>query len=133
MTRPSQFDEFDEREDERPEACLVCEAMCPDAVDGTLTVAERIAFDKHVAACAHCAQELEEAQRGAAWLGLLKSRTPEPPATLLARILAETTGAATQVQNSPLPAAEWDEVPVVNLPGLAAPIVAPVLVDSVQP
>lgn len=79
-------------DDSRPEACLVCEALCPDAVDGTLTEAERKAFDKHVAGCALCAQELEEAQRGAAWLGLLKSKAPEPPATLLARILAETTG-----------------------------------------
>lgn len=95
MSRPNQFDEFapfEEQDKNQPEACLVCEALCPDAVDGTLSEAERKAFDKHVATCAHCAQELEDAQRGAAWLGLLKSKAPEPPATLLARILAETTG-----------------------------------------
>jgi hypothetical protein len=45
-----------------------------------------------VAHCPNCARELEEAQRGAAWLGMLKGHTPEPPAALLAKILAETTG-----------------------------------------
>src|SRR6185437_13523754 len=50
-------------------------------------------FERHVAHCANCAQELEEAQRGAAWLGMLKGHTPEPPAALLTKILAETTGA----------------------------------------
>ena len=76
----------------QPIECVVCEAMCPDAVDGTLTVAEQQMFDRHVAHCPNCARELEEAQRGAAWLGMLKGHTPEPPAALLAKILAETTG-----------------------------------------
>ncbi|HEX4154789.1 MAG TPA: zf-HC2 domain-containing protein [Acidobacteriaceae bacterium] len=73
--------------------CELCEAMCPEAVDGTLSVAERRVFERHVAECAWCAKELEEAQRGAAWLGMLKGHTPEPPAALLAKILAGTTGA----------------------------------------
>ena len=105
MAQPFQFDEWeaDEHED-RPVPCMVCEAMCPDAVDGTLSEAERKAFDKHVAGCSHCAQELEDAQRGAAWLGLLKSEAPEPPATLLARILAETTGAETEPVKLSVPA-----------------------------
>jgi hypothetical protein len=72
--------------------CVVCEGMCPDAVDGTLTEPERRVFEGHIAQCAACAKELEEAHRGAAWLGMLKGHTPEPPAALLARILAETTG-----------------------------------------
>jgi anti-sigma factor RsiW len=76
----------------KPIDCAVCEAMCPDAVDGTLTAAERREFERHVAQCPSCARELEEAQRGAAWLGMLKGHTPEPPAALLAKILAETTG-----------------------------------------
>lgn len=77
---------------EMPESCAVCEAMLPEAVDGTLTADEQRAFDVHVAGCTHCAQELAEAQRGAAWLSMLKSKTPEPPAGLLERILAETSG-----------------------------------------
>jgi anti-sigma factor RsiW len=82
---------FEEKNRKRPE-CELCEAMCPDAVDGTLTETERRVFEQHVAGCVACARELEEAQRGAAWLGMLKGHTPEPPAELLARILAGTTG-----------------------------------------
>ena len=89
MANWSQFDEMNEN---HPIECAVCEAMCPDAVDGTLTEAERRVFERHVAHCPSCARELEEAQRGAAWLGMLKGHTPEPPAALLAKILAETTG-----------------------------------------
>lgn len=103
MSQSNPFEEFDSFEpwdENKPEACLVCEALCPDAVDGTLSEAERLAFEKHVAGCANCAQELAEAQRGAAWLGLLKSKAPEPPATLLARILAETSGIAEGVGNA---------------------------------
>jgi Putative zinc-finger len=86
----SQFEDLNEN---KPTECAVCEAMCPDAVDGTLTEAERRVFERHVAHCPACAKEYEEAQRGAAWLGMLKGHTPEPPAALLAKILAETTGA----------------------------------------
>src|SRR5580698_4832337 len=89
-----QFDEFDSS---KPMACAICEAMCPDAVDGTLTEAEQRAFDKHLASCTACAEELAEAQRGAAWMAMLKGHTPEPPAALLQRILAETTGAVAPV------------------------------------
>lgn len=77
---------------ETPANCAVCEAMLPEAVDGMLTADEQRAFDAHVAGCTHCAQELAEAQRGAAWLSMLKSKTPEPPVGLLERILAETSG-----------------------------------------
>ena len=82
---------------ETPANCAVCEAMLPEAVDGTLTADEQRAFDVHVASCSHCAQELAEAQRGAAWLSMLKSKTPEPPVGLLERILAETSGVAMPV------------------------------------
>jgi anti-sigma factor RsiW len=77
-------------------ACTVCEAMLPEAVDGMLSESEQSAFEKHVAGCVECARELAEAKRGAAWLSMLKSQTPEPPAGLLAKILAETTGAVQQ-------------------------------------
>ena len=79
---------------ERSAAYTVCEAMLPEAVDGMLSEAEQSAFDKHVAGCVECARELAEAKRGAAWLSMLKSQAPEPPAGLLAKILAETTGSA---------------------------------------
>ncbi|HEY5381537.1 MAG TPA: zf-HC2 domain-containing protein [Acidobacteriaceae bacterium] len=86
------WSQFEEMKVSKPTECAVCEAMCPDAVDGTLNEAERRVFEGHVSGCAACAKELEEAQRGAAWLGMLKGHTPEPPAALLAKILAETTG-----------------------------------------
>ena len=85
----TQFDEF---ENGGEPACAVCEAMLPEAVDGTLTAEEQRAFDRHVAGCVHCTEELAEARRGAAWLSMLKTRAPEPPAGLLERILAETSG-----------------------------------------
>lgn len=85
--------EFEELE-ARPAACAVCETMLPEAADGMLSEAEQSAFDKHVAGCMECARELADAQRGAAWLSMLKTQTPAPPDTLLARILAETTGVA---------------------------------------
>src|ERR1700722_15237915 len=78
----------------KPAACEVCEAMLPDAVDGLLNAEEKRAFDAHVAGCVACAQELEGAQRGAAWLAMLKSQTPEVPAGLLTKILEGTTGTA---------------------------------------
>jgi hypothetical protein len=93
----SKFEEFDrEGLEQRPAACVVCEMMLPEAVDGTLDAADKRVFEAHVAGCTACSQELAEAQRGAAWLGMLKSQAPEPPAHLLAKILAETSGAGQQ-------------------------------------
>ena len=112
MTDWRKFDEMNEMNDYAID-CVVCETMCPDAVDGTLTAAERRSFDRHVAHCPSCAKELEAAQRGAAWLGVLKGHTPEPPAALLAKILAETTGTeeAPQTAHGPIivrePAPAW--------------------------
>lgn len=108
MANMSQFGEFDERKS----ACAVCEAMLPEAIDGTLSETEQRAFDKHLASCVECARELAEAQRGAAWLSILKSQAPEPPAGLLAKILAETTGAV-QYESSAVatpiaPVASWE-------------------------
>jgi hypothetical protein len=113
----SQFEGFAERS----AACMVCEAMLPEAVDGALSEAEQAAFDKHVAGCVECARELAEAKRGAAWLSMLKTQAPEPPAGLLAKILAETTGAAQPVA-IPVAApavfvpAQWPVVPAVTQP-----------------
>jgi anti-sigma factor RsiW len=107
----TQFDGFDPAMD----GCAVCEAMLPEAVDGTLSAEEQRAFDRHVASCTRCAEELAEAQRGAAWLSMLKSKAPEPPADLLAKILAETSGAQAPamapVAYEPEPAPAWMTAP----------------------
>ena len=88
----TQFDDMFDRSKDAPASCVLCETMLPEAVDGALTPEEQRAFDAHVAGCTHCAQELAEAQRGAAWLSMLKTKAPEPPVGLLERILAETSG-----------------------------------------
>jgi anti-sigma factor RsiW len=113
-----QFEEFESKS----ATCTVCEAMLPEAVDGTLTDAEQRAFDKHVAGCVECARELAEARRGAAWLGMLKSQSPEPPASLLARILAETTGAQSAAAPAFVPVAAEPEAPYDWTP---RPVVVP--------
>ena len=72
--------------------CSRCEAMLADALDGALSAADQTLFDRHTAACGPCQQLLADAQRGAAWLQMLRQPKPEPPALLLERILAQTSG-----------------------------------------
>ena len=73
--------------------CAECEARLADALDGALTADQQERFDAHVAECVPCSQILADARRGAAWLEMLHTPRPEPPAELLERILAETSGA----------------------------------------
>ena len=75
--------------------CARCEAMLADALDGTLSAEEQERFDVHVASCGPCAQLLADAQRGVAWLEMLRNSAPEPPAALLEKILAQTSGIQT--------------------------------------
>jgi Putative zinc-finger len=75
-------------------SCEQCEALLADALDGVLTGADQAAFDRHIHECAACAAMMSDAQRGAAWLEILRSPRPEPSAELLDRILAQTSGHA---------------------------------------
>ena len=75
-------------------SCQKCEAMLQDALDGALNAAERSTFDLHLAGCPECSKMMADAQRGVAWLEMLKPHRPEPPATMVERILAQTTGSA---------------------------------------
>ena len=76
-----------------PEAphCLACQALLTDALDGSLGEIDQAWFDHHVRSCAECGSLFADAQRGAAWLDLLKSAPPEPSADLIGRILAQTS------------------------------------------
>jgi hypothetical protein len=74
------------------EHCAQCEAMLADALDGVLSAADQATFDLHMVGCPTCSTMLAEAQRGAAWMEMLKSPKPEPPAALLERIIAQTSG-----------------------------------------
>jgi hypothetical protein len=72
--------------------CAQCEAMLADALDGTLSAEDQKFFELHVEHCGPCAQGLADARRGAAFLEMLRTPAPEPPAELLERILAQTSG-----------------------------------------
>lgn len=84
--------------------CAQCEAMLADALDGTLSAADQATFDLHMVGCSSCASLLADAQRGAAWMEMLKSPCPEPPSALLERILAQTSGQAAGDFNAEAPA-----------------------------
>jgi hypothetical protein len=115
----------------QPGDCVQCEAMLADALDATLSPADLALFDAHVAHCASCAQMLADARRGAAWLELLRAPRPEPPAELLERILAQTTGAQTTgaqtsgVHISGVRGSSAAEVSGVPIPIFGAPALAP--------
>jgi hypothetical protein len=66
--------------------------MLADALDGTLSTEDQAKFDGHLVGCGSCSQMLADAQRGAAWLEMLRTPRPEPSAALLDRILAQTSG-----------------------------------------
>jgi len=74
--------------------CAMCEAQLMDSLDGLLGDREQAAFDAHLQHCQACTRMVTDAKRGAAWLEMLRDAPPEPPAALLERILAETSGAA---------------------------------------
>lgn len=71
--------------------CLRYEAMLAEVIDGTLPPEDQAAFDLHQTACDSCSSMLKDARTGAAWMQKLKPFRPEPPATLVDRILAETS------------------------------------------
>ncbi len=76
--------------------CLRYEAMLADVLDGTLSPEDQAAFDRHRETCDSCSAMLNDAKRGAALMQLLKLHPPVPSATLVDRILAETSVRAAQ-------------------------------------
>ena len=84
--------QFDDKQHGRSPLCIACEEMLADALDHTLSPADQAWFDKHITSCVDCSDMFADAQRGAAWLELLKAPRPEPSAALIERILAQTTG-----------------------------------------
>lgn len=96
------------------EHCAQCEAMLADAIDGTLSPADQAIFDRHMAACVTCSDMLADVQRGAAWLEMLKSPQPEPPATLLERILAETCHSSSAVASKQGSVHAWQPATILG-------------------
>jgi hypothetical protein len=106
--------------------CAQCEAMLADALDGTLSAADQAVFDLHMGHCGSCSQMLADARRGAAWLEMLRDPRPEPPAELLERILAQTSGVHGFTNQTSVVHSGIHEVPGVELApapvyGAAAP------------
>jgi hypothetical protein len=74
--------------------CNEFDPLLSDALDGVLSGAELDRFQAHARACPACGPLLAEVQAGRNWLkGLTEV---EPPAGLVANILASTTGVDTQ-------------------------------------
>jgi len=84
---------------------MACEAMLADAVDGTLGAVDKVWFEQHIQSCVVCAERFANAQRGSAWLEMLKTTRPEPGMDLMARILAETSEKAPIAAYVPAPLA----------------------------
>jgi hypothetical protein len=108
--------------------------MLTDALDGTLSAADQQLFDTHMAICEPCSQVLADARRGAAWLEMLRSPAPEPPAELLERILAQTSGSDSRIV--PMPHAAFGAAvaqPQEGIPALAPGYAMPPAYGNVIP
>jgi hypothetical protein len=90
MAKHIQFDDYGTGHNAN---CVACEELFADALDTLLSPADQLFFDQHLRTCAGCSESFGQAQRGAAWLELLKTSWPEPSADLVERILAKTSGA----------------------------------------
>jgi Putative zinc-finger len=91
--------------------CNEFDALLTEALDGLLTGAELDRFQAHAGTCKACGPLLAEAEAGRNWLkGLTEV---EPPASLVANILASTTGVDTQrlraTVRAPQPRISWLE------------------------
>ncbi len=72
--------------------CAQVESMLLDAADGLLLPDEQAHFERHLTECPHCTRLAAELRQGGAWLDVLKEAPPVPPADLVTRILAKTSG-----------------------------------------
>ena len=122
MAKTFQFDDFDGRKAATPH-CIACEEMLADALDESLGESDQAWFDRHVSTCIDCNGMYADAQRGAAWLELLKTPRPEPSAKLMERILSQTSGQAGF-------AATGETVLQPRMVPAAVPIVMPVAVPA---
>jgi hypothetical protein len=116
-----------------PQHCAQCESMLSDALDGTLSAADQATFDLHMAGCPTCAAMLADAQSGAAWMEMLKSPRPEPPMSLLERIIAETSGKDAALATPPIVLGGNDRLRTPNTshgPTLIPSAIQPVFASS---
>jgi Putative zinc-finger len=104
--------------------CHEFDHLLADAIDGVLSGSEFSRFQAHAGSCKACGPLLAEAKAGHSWLkGLTEV---EPPANLVANILASTTGVDTQRLRAPARAAQprvsWLERVQASVSGYIQPI-----------
>ena len=104
--------------------CIEFDSLLMDAIDGVLTGATLDRFQAHARTCTACGPLLAEAEAGRNWLkGLTEV---EPPANLVANILASTTGVDTQRLRVPArlvqPQISWLDRVQASLSGFLQPI-----------
>jgi hypothetical protein len=104
--------------------CNEFDQLLSEALDGTLTGIQLDRFQAHARSCKACGPLLAEAEAGRNWL---KSLTEvEPPVSLVANILASTTGVDTQrlraTVRAPQARITWLERMQATLSGYLEPI-----------
>jgi hypothetical protein len=108
--------------------CHEFDSLLADAIDGVLGGTELSRFQAHAGSCKACGPLLAETKAGHSWLkGLTEV---EPPANLVANILASTTGVDTQRlrvnARATQPHISWLERVQASLSGYIEPIWATV-------
>src|SRR5436309_3824186 len=108
--------------------CNEFDLLLSDALDGVLTGTELDRIQAHARGCKACGPRFAEAEAGRNWLtGLTEV---EPPANLVANILASTTGVDTQRLRAEVRSAQphisWLERLQASLSGYIEPIWATV-------
>jgi hypothetical protein len=108
--------------------CHEFDLLLTDALDGVLASAELDRFQAHARGCRMCGPLLAEAEAGRNWLkGLTEV---EPPVSLVANILASTTGVDTQRLRVPVrvpqPRVSWLERLQASVFGYLEPVWATV-------
>lgn len=108
--------------------CNEFDLLLADALDGILSGAELDRFQAHARSCKACGPLFAEAEAGRNWLkGLTEV---EPPVSLVANILASTTGVDTQrlraTVRAPQPRISWLERVQASVSGYIEPIWATV-------
>ncbi|MEG9434836.1 zf-HC2 domain-containing protein [Edaphobacter sp. HDX4] len=101
MAEINQFGNAQPSRSPEPAHCAQCEAMLTDALDRSLAAEDQATFDRHLAICPECSRMFIDARLGADLLRKLHKARPDPPADLLARILA-STGPVAGEQTAPL-------------------------------
>jgi hypothetical protein len=107
--------------------CNEFDLLLSDMLDGVLTGTDLDRFQAHAGGCKACGPLLAEAEAGRNWLkGLTEV---EPPASLVANILASTTGVDTQRLRAPARAPQhvsWLDRAQASVSGYLEPIWATV-------